>query len=156
MLVFQFGGVIRLEDFKMGEFHVVYSFTGRVCLDEIAAAHAVVHAMEKFKTVDLKDERVLKEAVEDLGGDWDRESLLVILEDCTFSQEVVGWYDYEYDGRVWTIAECNGQLGVDGVGFFNHFESALEAIKEKVREDDEALARQKAEEYRDWCRSGKD
>lgn len=156
MLFFSAGGVDKLEDFKMGEFHVVYNFVGLVYLEKINAAHAVAHAMEKFKTVDLKDERVVREAIEDLGGDWDHESLLVILEDCTFSQEVVGWYDYEYDGRVWTIAECNGQLGVDGVGFFDHFESAVEAIKEKVREDDEALAMQKAEEYRDWCRSGKD
>lgn len=156
MLVFLFGGVSKLEDFKMGEFHVVYNFVGSVCLDEIDAAHAVVRAMEKFKTVDLKDERVLKEAVEDLGGEWDRESLLVILEDCTFSQEVVGWYDYEHDGRVWEIAEVNGRLGVSGVGEFDSLESAVEAIKEKVREQDEALASQKAEEYRDWCRSGKD
>lgn len=137
----------------MGEFHVVYSFTGRVCSDEFAAAHAVVHAMEKFKTVDLRDARVIQEAVEDLGGDWDRESLLVILEDCTFSQEVVGWYDYELNGRVFTIAEVNGQLGVDGIGLFDSFESVVEAIKEHVREVDALLAQQKAEEYRDWCRS---
>lgn len=140
----------------MGKFHVDYEFTGRSSLDAIDAAHAVVRAMEKVKVVNLKDERVVREAIEDLGGEWDRDSLFAVMHNCSFSQVVVGWYDYEHDGRVWTIAECNGQLGVDGIGLFDHFESAVEAIKEKVREDDEALARQKVEEYRDWCRSGKD
>lgn len=140
----------------MGEFHVVYEFTGRGSLDAIDAAHAVVRAMERYKVVDLRDQRVVQDALLELGDGWDRSALFSLLQNCGFSQEVVGWYDYEFADRTWCIVEVNGRLGVDGLGDYDSVDEVIEAIKEKAREDDEVLARQKGEEYRDWCRSGKD
>lgn len=67
-----------------------------------------------------------------------------------------GYCEFDFGGETWEIVETNGGWGVDGLGWFLCLDAAVEAIKDHVREVEDALARQRWEEYRDWCRSGKD
>lgn len=62
-----------------------YEFSGRVPNSGHVAAVAVCTAMEISQVFSLTDS-VIGEALRILDGDWDRECLLKILENCSFSK----------------------------------------------------------------------
>jgi hypothetical protein len=66
---------------------VTYDFMGSVSNDKTEAANAVVAALESIQPDDPNEmtDDVIDAAVEFLGGDWDRESVLAALDGCCFS-----------------------------------------------------------------------
>lgn len=67
--------------------------------------------------------------------------------------EFDGYYEFTIDGLRFEIIETSGKWGVDGFGVFDSVEDAVEAIKDECTLVEALLARQKAEEYCDWCRA---
>jgi hypothetical protein len=65
---------------------VTYDFTGSVSNDQTKAANAVVAALESIQPLDPNEltDDVIDAAVEILGGQWDRDSLLSALDGCCF------------------------------------------------------------------------
>jgi hypothetical protein len=66
---------------------VTYDFTGSVSNDQTKAANAVVAVLESIQPDDPNEmtDDVIDAAVEFLGGEWDRKSLLAALDGCCFS-----------------------------------------------------------------------
>jgi hypothetical protein len=66
---------------------VTYDFMGSVSNDKTEAANAVVAALESIQPDDPNEmtDDVIDAAVEFLGGEWDRESLVAALDGCCFS-----------------------------------------------------------------------
>jgi hypothetical protein len=66
-------------------FSVQWEFMGRSTQEHFDAAQAVATAMEIHGTTDTTKE-VIAKACEILGGDWDRKSVLAMIENCSFSR----------------------------------------------------------------------
>lgn len=64
---------------------VTYEFTGVVSLHACKAAIVAARVMERLENTDLRE--VWREVVEELGDDWDKESLFAVLHNCSFSAE---------------------------------------------------------------------
>lgn len=67
------------------QIHVDYQFTGVAALHSIEAAIGAARVMERLENTDLRE--VWREVVEELGDDWDKESLFAVLHNCSFSAE---------------------------------------------------------------------
>jgi hypothetical protein len=66
-------------------FAVQYEFMGRSTQEHFDAAQAVATAMEIHGTTDTTKD-VIAKACEILGRDWDRKSVLAMIENCSFSR----------------------------------------------------------------------
>lgn len=73
------------ESLQSGRFVVDYEFTGVASLHACKAAIVAVRVMERLENTDLRE--VWREVVEELGDDWDKESLFAVLHNCSFSAE---------------------------------------------------------------------
>ena len=66
---------------------VDYNFMGPACDYASEAARAVASAMELYGTTEFTDS-VIEHSLIRLGDGWDEKSLLAVLENCSFFNEV--------------------------------------------------------------------